>query len=237
MFAMARLVVSQQLQVLAADKGLIHVLGCNPDDANGQSVLSFIGPRSNMRLLQSQIHCMTGEKVQLILYDHAGCERRTIVSCSTYHRESCFVGCLLKLHLSEAVALQDAFSESPWARALVSANTADAPHVFHLANDAFSNRFSMTQSEILGQSLHSFCSRLRPMSGLSDDKGQSTEDSWLSMMSAALEGCITHDDGYSLRCHMQLRNYLHPRRGGAQRPHPPPPHHLRVCRCSCRSSG
>ena len=101
MFAMARLVVSQQLQVLAADKGLIHVLGCNPDDANGQSVLSFIGPRSNMRLLQSQIHCMTGEKVQLILYDHAGCERRTIVSCSTYHRESCFVGCLLKLHLSE----------------------------------------------------------------------------------------------------------------------------------------
>ena len=135
------------------------------------------------------------------------------------------------------VALQNAFSESPWARALVSANTADAPHVFHLANDAFSNRFSMTQSEILGQSLHSFCSRLRPMSGLSDDKGQSTEDSWLSMMSAALEGCITHDDGYSLRCHMQLRNYLHPRRGGAQRPHSPPPHHLRVCRCSCRSSG
>ena len=112
MFAMARLVVSQQLQVLAADKGLIHVLGCNPDEANGQSVLSFIGPRSNMRLLQSQIHCMTGEKV-LILYDHAGDERRTIVSCSPYHRESCFVGCLLKLHLSEAVALQDVLLRKP----------------------------------------------------------------------------------------------------------------------------
>ena len=111
---MARLVVSTQplLQVLAADNGLLHVLGWLPNEAIGQSALSFIGPLSNPQLLQSQIHGMTGEKMQQTLYDPAGGERRVIVSCSPYHRAGVVVGCLLKLHRSEAVTLQYAFAES-----------------------------------------------------------------------------------------------------------------------------
>ena len=149
---MARLVVStQSMHVLASDRNVFSVLGYHPHEINCRSILAVTGKGSDLRMLQNAIQDMQGQKMQLVLYDASGGERRLIACCSPFHQAGVFVGCLLNLHSSEAIPLLNAFEDCAQARALVSA---DSPHVIHMANDAFFGRFGCTRSEVLGRPLN-----------------------------------------------------------------------------------
>ena len=183
---MARLVVStRSLEVLASDRGIFTMLGYHPHEMNCQSILTFTGKRSDPRLLQSAIESMQGDKMQIILYDASGGERRLIISCSQYHNACVSDGCLINLYPSEAITLQDALTDSSRACTLISA---DAPHAIHMANDAFLDRFACSRSEVLGRPLHFFygdsdLESLAPLWG-------SDSDAASALLCAAKEGRV-----------------------------------------------
>ena len=102
---MVRLVVStQSLMILASEKSVFTVLRYHPHEINGRHkyIMSLAGARSDTRLLQASILDMRGHKLQLILYDSAGCEQRLMVSCSPYTIEGVLVGCLVDIYPSDA---------------------------------------------------------------------------------------------------------------------------------------
>ena len=183
---MARLVVSSRsLKVLASGKEIFGLLGYHPHEMNCQSILTFTGKRSDPRLLQSAIESMQGDKMQIILYDASGGERRLIISCSQYHNACVSDGCLINLYPSEAITLQDALTDSSRACTLISA---DAPHAIHMANDAFLDRFACSRSEVLGRPLHLFfgdsdLESLAPLWG-------SDSDAASALLCAAKEGRV-----------------------------------------------
>ena len=107
--------------------------------------------QSDQHMLENAIEDMQGQKMQLILYDASGNERRMIVSCSPTSNAWIIVGCLVTLHPSEAITLQDAFANCSHARALVSA---EAPNAIHMIDDSFLSHFARSRSEVLGQPLH-----------------------------------------------------------------------------------
>ena len=187
---MARLVVStQSLQVLAADQGTFTTLGYHPYEINGHNVLAITGARSDTRMLQSAIESMQGLKMQIILYDASGDERRLIVSCSPFYEDFVLVGCLLTIQPSEAVMLQEAFAECLHARALVSA---DYPHAIHMANDAFLDRFSCDRQDVLGQPLHFFSSINSELvdRALAPHFDADPEEAWSALLATALDGRV-----------------------------------------------
>ena len=150
---MARLLLSCRsiFQVIAADESIFMVLGYHPHQIIGNSIMIFAGPQSDCRMLQNAILTMQGHKMQLVLYDCAGRERRLIVSCSPLGVASISLGCMVTFQSSEAITLQDAFTDCPQARILVSA---DSPYEVHMANDAFLRHSCCLRSDILGQPLN-----------------------------------------------------------------------------------
>ena len=184
---MARLVIStQSLQVLASDRSIFSVLGYHPQEVNGQNVLTFTGLRSDPRMLQSAILGMDGQKMQIILYDPSGCERRLIISCTQFQAASFCVSCLLALCPSEAIGLQEAFAEIPQACILISA---DPPHTIHMANVGFLNRYQCATSGILGRPLNIVYGA---PNFPSHEFAQATESdtAWRDLLHTALDGRV-----------------------------------------------
>ena len=192
------------MQVLASDRGIFMELNYSPHEINGQSIMALTGPRSDPRMLQSAIKAMQGHKIQLILYDAARRERHMIVSCSPFHNAGIYVGCLINLHSSEAITLQDAFKAFRQASALVSA---DAPHAVHMANDAFLARFECSRPDVLGRPLDIFHSASGGVSepdcldpALSAQLCADSEAAWSAMLRAALGGRAARLPADALNC-------------------------------------
>ena len=76
------LVSTQSLQVLASDEGVLALLGYYSHEIIGQSIFSFTGKHSDARMLQEAVESIQSDKMQLVLYDASGGDRRMIVSCS-----------------------------------------------------------------------------------------------------------------------------------------------------------
>ena len=190
---MARLVIStQSLQVLASDRNVFTVLGYHPHEINCRSIWTVTGKGSDLRMLQGAIQDMQGHRMQLILYDSGGQERRLIACCSPFYDADVLIGCLLTLHPSEAIMLLDVFTANSEARALVSA---EAPHGIHMANDAFLGRFGCSRSEVLGRPLNLFygysgaeLAYLNPE--LVAKLRTESEAAWSALLFAALDGRV-----------------------------------------------
>ena len=191
---MAQLVVCvQSFKVLLSKGNVLTVLGHDPKKLIGQSILNITGARSNPQTLQQAIEGTHRNKVQLILYDACGGERRLIVSCCISN-DSC-AECQLTVYPSEAIMLHDAFSDCLCASALVSAEN---PHPIHMANELFCNHFECIRSEILGRPLHLFGLRCL---------GCGTFDEWLDFLSIALDGRVARKTNVtmpSFRCVVSL---------------------------------
>ena len=191
---MSRLVIStQSLQVLASDRNVFTVLGYHPHEINCRSIWTVTGKGSDLRMLQGAIQDMQGHRMQLILYDSGGQERRLIACCSPFYDADVLIGCLLTLHPSEAIMLLDVFTANSEARALVSA---EAPHGIHMANDAFLGRFGCSRSEVLGRPLnllygYSGAELAHLHLGLFAQLRTETEAAWSALLFAALDGRIT----------------------------------------------
>ena len=112
-----------------------------------------MGAKSDPRMLQKEIFEMTSQKVQIMFYDSSGYERSLIISCSPFYESSNFIGCLIILHASEAITLQEALTESTFPRILVSSS---APYSIHMANDAFLHHVACSRCEALGRPLQTF---------------------------------------------------------------------------------
>ena len=151
---MARLVIcTQTLQILACNRRVGTLLGYHPHEINGQNILKLTGPRSDPKMLRSAIQEMHGHKMQLILYDVSGCERRLIISCSPFNDACAFIGCLLSIRPSDAVMLHDAFEDCGQARVVVSL---DAPYTIRMANEAFLDQFCRCRSTVIGLPVNLF---------------------------------------------------------------------------------
>ena len=191
---MAQLVVCvQSFKVLLSKGNVLTVLGHDPKKLIGQSILNITGARSNPQTLQQAIEGTHRSKVQLILYDACGGERRLIVSCCISN-DSC-AECQLTVYPSEAIMLHDAFSDCLCASALVSAEN---PHPIHMANELFCNHFECIRSEILGRPLHLFGLRCL---------GCGTFDEWLDFLSIALDGRVARKTNVTMpffRCEVSV---------------------------------
>jgi len=160
-----------------------------------------MGPRSDPQMLQREIFAMHGHKVQFILYDRQGDERRVIASCSPYQRQRVLVGCQVTLHSSEAIMLQDAFVSCSCARALVSA---DIPYVIHLANQHFLDHIGCDGTAVLGHPLNDVL-------GLSSTNPSSAAAVWATMQRAALDGRVARRNQVQpevLTCGTEVKNEI-----------------------------
>ena len=185
---MARLLVSAQYLVLASDASIFTVLGYHPEKIIGQSILALTGPLSDPTMLQSAILNMQGHKMQVILYDREGMERRLIVSCSPLGVGSIPLGCLLTMHTSTATTLHAAFVDCPGARLLISA---DIPHAVHMVNTEFLRQFDCDRSTVLAKPQQRFCDTPDSISASFDpDSAQHR----INLLRTALEGRICISD-------------------------------------------
>ena len=191
-FSMAQLVVStESLLILSSDKGIFDLLGYHSQEMSFRSVLTLTGPRSDQQMFQSAIRAMQGMKIQFILYDAIGIDRRLLVSFFSYKDSGSNVHCLIFLCPSEAIMLKDVFADCQFGRALVSAET---PHAIHMANKAFLDRFSCSTSEVLGLPLRLICRDYDSNLACSDHSlkpdGSESEDSLSALICIALDGSI-----------------------------------------------
>ena len=188
------LVSTQSLQVLTSDEGVLALLGYYSHEIIGQSIFSFTGKHSDARMLQEAVESIQSDKMQLVLYDASGGDRRMIVSCSPADDQHC---CLLTIYPSEAITLPEAFADCPLARTLISA---DAPHAIHMVNNAFLDRFACSRSEALGRPMHHFHGDAshdlanHDLANLAvtalSDTGPDT--AWFALYRAALDGRVAH---------------------------------------------
>ena len=155
-------------------------LGIDAVELLGQNVVDIIDSCSDKSVLQNAIVASENgqqSKIQLTFSGVNGKVQNMMVNCSPYQTEDFRICCHIALNRSFAVSLHEAFQESSCPRALISS---ESPHVVHMINHHFAEKFGIIKSEILGRPLGLFHDHL-------------TASKWVALFRSALNGRIVRD--------------------------------------------
>ena len=131
-------------------------LELDPEHLIGQSIVDLTASSSDKYVLQNAIVAIENgqqSKIQLTFSGEYEREQNMMVTCSPYQTEDFRICCHIALNRSFAVSLHEAFQESSCPRALISS---ESPHVVHMINHHFAEKFGIIKSEILGRPLGLF---------------------------------------------------------------------------------
>ncbi len=157
----------------------IPILKLDSQDLVGQSVLKILGPNTDHAMFVSAVLGVANLKsvrLQFIVYDRYGEERRAIVSFCPFLRLNCVFCCQVTIEASEAITLDDTFDETNCPLALLAA---ESPHCVKYVNDDFLTKFRCTRLQTVGVAFTRF-------------QG-SDQTSWIPLLEAALRGKIARD--------------------------------------------
>eukprot|EP00291_Cryptomonas_curvata_P013667 CAMPEP_0172190678 /NCGR_PEP_ID=MMETSP1050-20130122/23253_1 /TAXON_ID=233186 /ORGANISM="Cryptomonas curvata, Strain CCAP979/52" /LENGTH=220 /DNA_ID=CAMNT_0012865591 /DNA_START=138 /DNA_END=797 /DNA_ORIENTATION=+ len=140
--------------ILATESGLEEILEHSTNDLRCQTIQIFLGPGTDDVLFRSSIERTTEgtcSKYQLMLYDRFGACHKKMVHFSPYRdRPGTNQTCMVSIHRSDALLLQDALADSHLGQALISA---EWPFHFRRVNDPFAATFECSPFDVAGQPL------------------------------------------------------------------------------------